>query len=267
MDRRVERTGALSGPTLHVDEYGAVDGTPALFLHGFMSSNLQWELNRETLGSELRMLMAEQLGHGRSPAPDEPDAYRADAVLDRLEQVRIDHGVERWWVIGQSLGGAIVVHYALRHPERVLGVVITNSMALFGRAGRRPSGRRVVFPDEPTREDLRALPYHPANARRIPEPLRSRMAAAADAMSAAPFRHRRSGGPWDGAGALHRIEAPMLVVNGRFEKAFQPFVARMRAEAPAVRIVDLDGGHAVNLHQPEGFNQAVLDMVNDHRRP
>jgi pimeloyl-ACP methyl ester carboxylesterase len=57
------------GWALNVEDTGNRNGPPALLLHGFMSSNLQWELNRERLGAELRLLLTEQPGHGRSPVP------------------------------------------------------------------------------------------------------------------------------------------------------------------------------------------------------
>ena len=54
---------------------------------------------------------------------------------------------------------------------------------------------------------------------------------------------------------------PALLVNGIWEKKFQP----MRDEAvrllAGLKIVDLDGGHSVNMEAAEGFNAAVRDFV------
>lgn len=271
---------------LFVDDTGNLDGPPVLFVHGFMSSNLQWEPNRAGLGAELRLLLTEQPGHGRSPGPDDLAAYRTDAVLDQLEQIRVDRGIDQWWVAGQSLGGAMVVRYALRHPDRVKGVVFTNSRAVFGITGRRAErqalkeaghrssdeppgggrsggGRRGGLPTEPTWDDIRALPYHPRNARRIPEDLKVRMVEMADAMPLAVFRHLRNAGPWKSSDELHQLQVPTLLINGRFEKVFQPCVEQARAAVPDLRVIDLDGGHSVNIDQPEAFNAAVLDFVRD----
>ncbi len=264
---------------LHVEEAGNPDGPPVLLLHGFMSSNLQWEPNRLRLGAELRLLLAEQPGHGRSPGPDDAAAYRADPVLDQLDRIRTDRGIDRWWMVGQSLGGAMVLRYALRHPDRVDGLVFTNSRAVFGLAGRQappgqePNGGADAqrggsgLPAEPTRELIRALPYHPSNAKRIPAELQARMVEAADAMPMAVFRHMRTGGPWHSNEELHLLQVPTLLINGRFEKAFQPCVDEAKAAIDDVRVVDLDGGHSVNIDQPEAFDRAVLDFVRSRREP
>ncbi|MGI9596923.1 MAG: alpha/beta fold hydrolase, partial [Acidimicrobiales bacterium] len=112
-------------PKLNVEEAGNPRGPAVLALHGFMSSNLQWEPNRDGLGAELRLLLTEQPGHGRSPGPEDAAAYRAEAVLDQLDQVRADRAIDRMFLVGQSLGGAMLIRYALRRPERVAGLVFT----------------------------------------------------------------------------------------------------------------------------------------------
>ncbi len=248
---------------LHVEDTGKPDGPPVLFLHGFMSSNLQWEPNRHRLGQELRLLLAEQPGHGLSPGPDDAAAYRADQVLDQLDQVRSDRGIDRLWLVGQSLGGAMLIRYALRHPDRVAGLVFTNSRAVFGLAGKQADGKGGSgLPPQPTRDLIRAMPYHPSNARRIPADLKARMVEVADAMPLAVFRHFRTGGPWQSTDDLHRLKVPTLLINGRFEKVFQPCVDQATAAIDDLQVINLDGGHSVNIDQPAAFDQAVLDFVH-----
>lgn len=256
-----------SAPGLHVEEAGNPDGPPVLFLHGFMSSNLQWVPNRQRLGGELRLLLVEQPGHGGSPGPDDPAAYSAETVLAKLDQVRRERNIDRLWLVGQSLGGAIAMRYAINHPDNVAGLVFTNSRAVFGLAGKQADdekqqdGKRGGPPSEPNRESVRNLPYHPSNAKRIPSELKDKMVQVADAMPMAVFRHLRTGGPWDSTDDLDRLTMPTLLINGRFEKVFQPCVQQARAGIADLRVVNLDGGHSVNIDQPEQFNRAVIDFI------
>ena len=252
---------------LNVVDAGNPAGTPALFVHGFMSSNHQWDLNLPRLGAVLRTILVEQRGHGASLAPDDRDEYRPESVIAELEEIRERLGIERWFVIGHSMGGAVCVRYALEHPDCTRGLVFTNSRAVFGVEGgddeRRRAERRSVRVEEG--DDLRALPFHPIHARRFPDDLKARMVAAADAIRPHVIRHLGSvAGAWNSRVRLGELAVPVLLVNGRWEKAFQPWVPVARETIPDLRIVELDGGHSINIESPEGFDEAVLGFVAEH---
>ena len=60
---------------------------------------------------------------------------------------------------------------------------------------------------------------------------------------------------------LGRISVPTLLVNGVRETAFQPLRDLAAREVPGIALVDLDGGHSVNLDQAEAFNAAVAAFI------
>ena len=60
---------------------------------------------------------------------------------------------------------------------------------------------------------------------------------------------------------LGRISVPTLLVNGTRETAFQPLRDLAARKIPGVEVVDLDGGHAVNLDRAPDFNAAVTAFV------
>src|SRR3954471_6390055 len=201
-----------------------------LMIHGLLSGNAQWDPNRDALGRELRMIMVELPGHGRSAAPDAAEDYRAGRILAELERVRSDAGVDRWWVCGQSLGGAVALRYCLVHPDRVLGLILTNTRAAFGvdrpdddraasRAARDPRPRSMPA-------STRDLPLHPINATRLPPDVKARLVDAADAVPLHAVGHFAFQlDAWSSSDQLSRLRVPVLLVNGRWEKLFQPHVA------------------------------------------
>ncbi len=251
-----------TGPSeLHHVEAGSPDGAPALFVHGFLSSRLQWELNLERLGARFRMILVELPGHGESCGPDDPEAYGPPAVLSAIEAIRRSLAIDRWWAVGHSLGGAVTTRYALAHPNRVEGLVITNSRAMFG---IDRSERPTVGQGSPT--DLRRLPFHPIHAKRFPADLRERMVEVADATPPHVVRHVGTASHrWRSIDELGELAMPTMLVNGRWEKAFQTHAAHVRSHLDHIDVVDLEGGHSINVEQAETFDAAVLDFVDRHR--
>lgn len=244
---------------MFVEEAGNPAGPPLLMVHGFLSSNAQWDLNRAELGAHYRLLMVELPGHGRSAAPKEADDYAIDSLVAAFEAIRIAHNVDQWWVCGQSLGGAISILYCLARPEQVHGLIFTNSRAAFGIKRQGMSGNGGAPPQIKATRDLSV---HPINAKRLPEPIKQRMVDAADGMDIGAVNHflgRRH--TWKSTERMAELTMPVLLVNGRWEKAFQEFVDQAAERIPDLRVVTLEGGHAINAEQPEQFNQAVIEFV------
>lgn len=245
---------------MFVEEAGNPDGPPMLLVHGFLSSNAQWDLNRNELGQHYRLLLVELPGHGQSNAPDDDDSYSIEGLIAELEAIRERHGVDTWWVCGQSLGGAISILYCLARPEQVRGLIFTNTRAAFGIKREGVSANGGV---PPTISATRDMPVHPINAKRLPEPIKQRMVDAADAMSvdaANRFLARRH--TWKSTDRMAELAMPVLLVNGRWEKSFQPFVEQAGELIADLTVVTLEGGHAINAEQPDGFNEAVIDFIN-----
>jgi len=244
---------------LHYETAGDPNMPAVLLIHGFMSSNRQWDLNVERLSAQHHLVMVELWGHGSSPRPTDPTAFELANYLAEFEALRAEIGIDKWWVIGQSLGGALALRYAHAHPDRINGVVFTNSRSTFALA--RADGRTV---EELTVDgDLRRLPYHPIHAKRFPEDLKQRMVEAADAMTPETLQrtvaNRASVSSRDDFGEL---TVPVLLVNGRWEKKFQPVIDLAEEALPSMKVVHLEGGHSINIEDAPGFDAAVLDFLD-----
>jgi len=246
---------------LNVDIDGSETGPALLLLHGFMSSNLQWEPNREALQKHFRLIAVDLWGHGASPAPKDPSRYTVDAYLAEFEALRRRLGIEAWFVCGQSFGAGIAIRYALAYSDAVRGLIVTNSRSALNdvTSEAEASGKLETW----QAMDLRRLPYHPCHAKRFPADLQVRMAAAADGIDAyalwqATQTTARNLSCRDVAA---RISVPTLLVNGRFEKAFQQDRDFAVATIPDLEVADLDAGHSVNIEAAESFDEAVITFA------
>ena len=235
-----------------------------LLLHGFMSSNLQWALNFERLLEHFRLVTVELWGHGESPSPRAPEAYRVERYVAELERIRKAVGVERWLVCGQSFGAGITIRYALEHPEVVRGLIVTNSRSALNDVSRnaRASGDLAAW----QKLDLRALPLHPCHARRFPADLKARMEAAADTIDRYALWQATvtTVGELSCRDVAGELAVPVLLVNGRYEKSFQADRDYAVATIPNVDVVDLEAGHSVNVEAPVPFERAVIEFAARH---
>ena len=260
-------TEAMVVDGMHVEVHEG-QGPYLLMVHGICSSRAQWRPNLAGLAEVCRPVLAEVLGHGRSESPKDDLAYRVEVYRVRFEQVREALGVERWAVCGQSFGAGLTLGYSLAYPDRVVGQVFTNSNSA------------LAMPADPAREELRlarlagfedrgraaleALPFYPkANGRLAPEVQAELMADAALIDLFGVAQGLRFTSPGLGvADRFGQTRVPTLLVNGRREKTFQGARDAAVAALPGLKIVDLEGGHPVNLDCPEGFNAAVTEFLS-----
>ncbi|MGG7100149.1 alpha/beta fold hydrolase [Rhodococcus sp. 24CO] len=111
------------GELTHYHELG--EGTPILFLHGSgtgVTAAANWWLNLPTLSEQGRCIAIDSIGYGQSVvAPNTEYGIKewvrhAVRVLDAL-------GIEKTWIVGNSLGGWLAFQFAIDFPERLLGIV------------------------------------------------------------------------------------------------------------------------------------------------
>ena len=99
------------------------DLPPIVFLHGASTGLYDPVYSfREKLEGRARLLFVDRPGHGRSDIGDRrnilPDG-QADAIARLMEK----RGLAKAIVVGHSFGGAIAAALAVRHPEKVAGLV------------------------------------------------------------------------------------------------------------------------------------------------
>ena len=245
-------------------------GKPYLLLvHGLLSSRAQWRPNLRALSAVSTPVVVELLGHGRSSSPAAAEAYSVAAYVRRFEALRERLGVDGWFICGQSFGAGLTIRYALEHPGRVVGQVFTNTMSGLSPAARERLPERMARFDAVARggrEALKALPFHPRPSKRLPPEIWEDLVADADLLSppAVAEALRTTSPELSVAADLDRISVPTLLVNGTRETAFQPLRDLAARAIPGLAIVDLDGGHSVNLDQAEAFNAAVVSFIQRH---
>lgn len=117
----------VPGPagTLFVED-GGIDALPVVFVHGLGGTGSQWEAQLAHLRPWTRALALDLRGHGRS-APAGGGAYAVADLAADVTAVADELGLERFVLVGHSLGGSVAIEVARREgAERVAGVVLVD---------------------------------------------------------------------------------------------------------------------------------------------
>jgi 2-hydroxymuconate-semialdehyde hydrolase len=111
------------GEITHYHELG--EGTPILFLHGSgtgVTAAANWWLNLPAISEQGRCIAIDSIGYGQSVVADGTEygikewVRHAVRVLDAL-------GIDKTWIVGNSLGGWLAFQFAIDFPDRLLGIV------------------------------------------------------------------------------------------------------------------------------------------------
>jgi pimeloyl-ACP methyl ester carboxylesterase len=117
----------VTGPAgqLAVDD-GGNGGLPVLFVHSFAGSSEHWQSQLKHLRSNRRAVAMDLRGHGRSEAPRN-GGYTITGFADDIAAVADGLGLQRFVLVGHSMGGTAAVAYASKQPHRVAGLVLVGA--------------------------------------------------------------------------------------------------------------------------------------------
>lgn len=248
-------------------EAGPADKPCLLFLHGIGSNATYYRFQFAALSQHFRVVAWNAPGYWLSDnlKIEQPsDADYAQAVADFTQAL----GLQQFVLCGNSFGSVVAQAFAMRHPQRVQGLVLTGT----GVGQKQVSAeRREKFEARARRIRLGSYQYgdvgvdNLVGSRASPE-LRAmlvevtRGTQAAGLLRAVSFRLSSFYTP-DLASAL---TMPVLLVQGsqdqmnpRHENA-----DLLLPQLPNGRLVELAGiGHLPEVEDPGAFNQLLLDFV------
>jgi 2-succinyl-6-hydroxy-2,4-cyclohexadiene-1-carboxylate synthase len=240
-----------------------------LLVHGMLGGRTLWTENLEALRTVVRPVIVELYGHGRSPSPEAATDYTPAAYLEAFERVRTEVvQAERWYLLGQSLGAALTLRYALAHPDRVIGHVFTNSASGLADAAWCESVVANVASSAERLLDkgvgsLVETKLNPARSHRVVPSVRAALAA-----DEPLFESRGIAGTmrWTTPketlrGRLQENVPPVLLVSGTREQSFAEPTAYAEGEMANLTVVRVDAGHSPNAERPDEFNRLVTDFV------
>jgi 2-succinyl-6-hydroxy-2,4-cyclohexadiene-1-carboxylate synthase len=258
-------------PTDRIDE-GPREDVPIVCLHGFLGCAEDWRGLIDALSPVRRCVAFDLPGHGARPEPIQPGptsfVEAVAGIADRLEAA----GVDRFDVLGYSMGGRLALGLVAEAPERVRrAVVVGGSPGIDDEIARRTRKReddfraremgRGPFEDwldawyaQPLFDGVRAAPAYPAmRARRLtgrPDALAQALRALGPGVQP-PLAHR-----------LKQTTVPLLLVAGALDRKYVALNRGLAAAGATIRDLVVPGaGHAPHLETPDAFLTAVREFL------
>jgi len=114
------------GVRMHYRDEGNPNGPVLLLIHGFAASLHTWEQWVAALGDEYRVVSLDLPGHGLTRAPA---GYQAniEALRDVVAAFAQVQGLNRFTIVGNSMGGNVAWEYALAHPEQLDALILVDA--------------------------------------------------------------------------------------------------------------------------------------------
>jgi pimeloyl-ACP methyl ester carboxylesterase len=123
---------------LHYLDWGNKHLPPMVFLHGGALTAHTWDLCCLALRDEYHCIALDQRGHGDSDWADDAD-YSIGAQLADTKGFVDKLGLDKFILVGMSLGAINSLAFAIAHPERLTNLVIIDA----GPEMRRPGSSRI----------------------------------------------------------------------------------------------------------------------------
>lgn len=260
-------------PRLALSVTPPVDDRLCLFLHGIGGNRSNWDHELGLAGTVMRAAALDLRGYGGStlgPTQSTVDDYCGDIL-----RVADHFGARKLVLVGLSYGSWIATSFAMRHPGRLAGLILSGGCTGMSEAG----------PDE--REAFRLSREVPLNAGQVPADfapavvnvLAGPNSSAAtqqtlhDSMAAIPAATYRDAltcftNPLERFD-FARLTMPVLMMTGEHDRLAPPAEIRAvsgriwdAAPRPDVRYETIpDAGHLCNLEQPETYARHLLAFL------
>jgi pimeloyl-ACP methyl ester carboxylesterase len=252
---------ALAAPIPYTD---TSKGEPLLLIHAFATDQQLWKQQQEGLKEKFRVITLDLQGFGSS-SPTDGKAITmsdyADEVMKLMDQLHIEKAI----VGGTSMGGYIALAFLEKYPNKVNGLVLSNTQSI-------PDNAETKVKRETTAKDVLEkgtenlvkglLPkmLSPKASKQTKEFLQDILAkqkptAIASALRGMALRN-------DTSNVLANSTLPILIITGEQDALIGPQQGQnMHTLAKNSKLIVLnDAGHLSNLEQPKKWNQAVIEM-------
>jgi 3-oxoadipate enol-lactonase len=257
----------IKGQKLYYEIEG--QGEDLLLISGLGQDVTGWAFQVPRYALYYRVITFDNRDVGRSG--DATGPYKVGDMAEDAAALMDALGINRAYVLGYSMGGAIAQELALRHPEKVRKLILASTTAQLGRYKISIfEPMKFIREQDPDGKIMVNLQLFMVMTREFLK-LKRATEMMAEMLLHPPFPQSGEGfarqidanRSFDTLDRLHSVKAPTLVLVGDQDILTTPWEAKELADAiPGARFQILeDGGHGLVFEIPEKFNKAVVDFL------
>ncbi len=244
---------------IYYESYG--EGLPVVLAHGVGGNHAIWYQQIPALSERYRVIAFDHRGFGNSI--DEQGHGRSEFVSDLRSM--LDHlEIERTALVGQSMGGGTCLGFTCAHPDRVGALIMADSLHGFV----EPEAVREIM--DRTRKDtdgLTQLERVLGSGTRLGDPVRSVLYRQINSFNATNRKNLK--GRFDPLYTPEQLAAtgvPFLFLVGEEDVLFPAAAVReMHKQVNKSGYVEVkNAGHSVFFEEPDAFNSAVIDFLEQN---
>jgi pimeloyl-ACP methyl ester carboxylesterase len=236
-------------------------GPALIFVHGVGSTAGIWDPQIEGFSNAHRCAAIELRGNGALHPDPDPRLITREGFADDVLAVAGALGIDRFTIVGCSLGGVVAFELWKRVPQRIEAMLVADSFACY------PNGQAyadAVKAAALEAGDMRAFAHARATKLGLP-PERLRVTIDQMACKSVPSYLAATQATWTGdyREVLPTINVPVLVACGERDMVAprEPSKAIARG-IPGARLEIVAGaGHVANADAPDAFNALLRRLL------
>ena len=260
--------------------------TPLVIVHGGPGGTHDYLEPLETLADERPVVFYDQLGAGKSDAPDDIELWTNARLIEELGSVLDGLSLARVHLLGHSWGTLIAAEYALQAPERLVSLVLANPTLSLPRYAAGTAGLRAALPpevratldrheaagttdsDEYQEASMAFYAHHICRLDPWPDVLIQALSHVNQVIyermqGPSEFQITGTHKDYDVTGRLGELRVPTLFLCGRYDAARPEDTAWYHSLVPGAELVIFEeSSHVPHLEEPGRYQRVLRDFLH-----
>ncbi|MGB6778983.1 2-succinyl-6-hydroxy-2,4-cyclohexadiene-1-carboxylate synthase [Planococcus citreus] len=262
-----------NGVRYHIEVVGDRAHPVLVLLHGFTGSTATWETAIENW-RDYRIVAIDLIGHSQTESPADESRYTMERQLDDLDYIFKEMKLEKFTLLGYSMGGRTALAYTCEFPHRIDQLVLESASpglkSEVVREERRERDAQLAtnilnggleqfvekWENIPLFDSQKSLPEHVRQ-----QVKQERLAQTAQGL-ANSLKGMGTGSQRSYWTCLPELEMPVLLVTGELDPKFCAIAREMEELLPNAEHCIISAGHAIHVEKPAEFATMVMERLN-----